>query len=435
MTEAEQGIIGSILLDDKCIGEIYGKLEPKMFSDDFGKTCFNEILAMYDTGNHISHVELAQRIENHKWSSQDVGKYLAECVVASPTSVLIKNYADTVIREYKANELKNLFGRCSLLPRDIDNTMAEIIAKCEELKTGQEIRSKSIKQISQENKVNYFVDIERNTVKTGFYKLDDCLGGLEGGDVIVIGARPGVGKSAISLQMITHMCKTGNKVGYFNLEMMDNQVYERLVSQLSEIGLTRVRRAKSFLGGEKGKFDKANNQMEQMDLIISSGSKTIGEIKSESRHQNFDVIVIDYLQLVKAERKYGNRASEVGDISKAVKELASELKVPVVLLSQLNRTSEVRDTKEPEISELRESGDIEQDASVILLMWNLSEKNPSLKGLKVGKQRMGELSKFGLEFDGAHMRFEERMEDFSKTLQLARNCDKGTGIVDDCPFG
>lgn len=434
MTEAESGVIGCILLDEESLYSIYDKLKPEMMSDDFGQNCLTEMLAMYDRGIKISHVELTQRLENHKWDKEDINQFLINCVTTAPTSALIKNYADTIIKVYRAEKLKYIISRANLLPGCIDGTIGNLITELEALKAGQEIKSKTMAQIVNENKGKYFVDIERNTIRTGFYKLDDAIR-LEGGDVIAIGARPGVGKTAISIQMINYIGKTGKRVGYFNLEMPENQVYERMVAQLSEIGLTRVRRAKSFLGGEEDKFKNANSHMENMNLVISTGSKTIGEIKSESRHQNFDVIIIDYLQLVKAERKFANRASEVGDISKAIKALAMELKVPVILLSQMNRSSEIRDTKEPEISELRESGDIEQDASVILLMWNLSEKNKSLKGLKVGKNRQGELIKIGLEFDGAHMRFEERMEDFSKTLQLAKNCDKGTGVSDDCPFG
>lgn len=142
------------------------------------------------------------------------------------------------------------------------------------------------------------------------------------------------------------------------------------------------------------------------DVIISTGSKSVGEIKAESRYRQFDVIMIDYLQLIKAERKYSNRSSEVGDISKALKALAMELNVPVIALSQLNRVSEGRDTKEPTMSELRESGDIEQDASNIFFLWNLDESG-EYKGLKVAKQRQGELMKEALQFIGENMKFVE----------------------------
>ena len=328
-----------------------------------------------------------------------------------------------------------------------------MLARFEELQGNKEVRSKSLKHIVAENKDNYFNEhVGENLIKTGFYKLDDCLGGLEGGDITVIGARPAVGKSAIVTQMIGQMAKKGYRVGYFNLEMNESQVYERFVARLSELSLTRVRRAKSFLGGEKESFDeyrqkvidyifdKANKEMSEYDVIISTGSKSVSELRAESRHQRFDVIIIDYLQLIKSDRHFANRASEVGEISKAIKGIASELHVPIILLSQLNRVSEHNETKEPTMAELRESGDIEQDASNIILMWNVSEKDRSLKGLKVDKQRQGETMKEGLKFDGDHMSFQERPESFDKFIAFARSVDKGSGFKDlgddeESPFG
>ena len=132
MTEAEQGIIGGILIDDSCIKDIYGKLEPKMFSCDFGRTCFNEILVMYDTGAHISHVELSQRLESYRIDSSDIKRYLTECIAATPTSALVRGYADTICRDYKSREVRKVISDYSLLPVDIDDTIASIIARLEE---------------------------------------------------------------------------------------------------------------------------------------------------------------------------------------------------------------------------------------------------------------------------------------------------------------
>lgn len=424
MTEAEMGVIGSILIDNDSLSQIYSNLRPDMFGSEFCQDAYKQILALYDRGENINLVSLSQAMENHKWSSEQVSAELKECVLLTPTSVSIKSYAITISKDYKTRTAKELFQRVSLMPCDIENTIAEVLITLEKLQENETLKAKSLKQIVQECKENYFNEhVGEKLLKTGFYKLDDCLGGLEGGDVTVIGARPSVGKSAFVTQVIGQMAKKGYKIGYFNLEMNESQVYERFVSRLSEISLTRVRRAKSFLGGEKESFDKANEEMSNYNVLISTGSKTVGELKVESRHQQFDVIIIDYLQLIKADRKFANRASEVGDISKAVKALAMELHVPIILLSQLNRTSEIRDTKEPTMSELRESGDIEQDASNIILLWNVSE-DKKYKGLKVEKQRQGENMKEGLKFDGEHMRFEERMEDFDKFLLHVKNSER-----------
>lgn len=440
MNEAEQGVIGCVLIDNNSLYDVYNKLKPEMFSSEFAYDCYAEMLAMYDRGENINALSLAQALENHKWDLLDINSYLNECIFSTPTSVMIKSYADSVIKMWRSRVAKELFNHISFAPKDIDNTISEVLARFEELQGNKEVRSKSLKQIVMECKGKYFNErVGENLVKTGFYNLDNCLGGLEGGDVTVIGARPGVGKSAIVTQIIGQMAKKGYRVGYFNLEMNESQVYERFVSRLAELSLTRVRRAKSFLGGEEEAFNRANDEMCGYDVVISTGSKSISEVRAESRHQRFDVIIIDYLQLIKADRRYANRASEVGDISKAVKALATELHVPIILLSQLNRVSEHNETKEPTMAELRESGDIEQDASNIILMWNVSERNRSYKGLKVEKQRQGETMKEGLKFDGDHMRFEERQESFDKFLSFVKNMDKGTDFTEvdesETPFG
>lgn len=437
MTEAEQGVIGCVLIDNGCLYEVYNKLKPQMFGSEFCQDAFAEILAMYDRGESINIVSLSQVLENHKWSPEMIAEELRNCTVAAPSSIVIKSYADVVVRDYKARTAKQLFQNVSLKPCDIDETIAEVLARFEELQQNKERRSKSLKQIVKENKGNYFNEhVGEGGVKTGFYKLDDCLGSLEGGDVTVIGARPGVGKSALVTQIIGQMAKKDCKVGYFNLEMNESQVYERFIARIAELSLTRVRRAKSFLGGEKDAFDKANNEMSGYNVIISTGSKTVSEIRAESRHQRFDVIIIDYLQLIKSERRFTNRSSEVGDISKAIKALAMELHVPIILLSQLNRLSEQKETKEPTMAELRESGDIEQDASNIILLWNVSE-NRKYKGLKVEKQRQGENMREGLEFDGEHMKFIERQESFDRFQLYIKQLERSKSDfldTDNSPF-
>lgn len=437
MTEAEQGVIGCVLIDNGALYEVYDILKPQMFSSEFCQDCFAVMLAIYDRGENINLVSLSQALENHKWTPEMIAEELRNCVLTAPTSAMIKSYADAVVRDYKARITKQLFQRVSLKPCDIDDTIAEVLTGLEELQQNKKRSLKTLKQIVKENKDNYFTENGADDgVKTGFYKLDDCLGNLEGGDVTVIGARPAVGKSALVTQMIGQMAAKGCKTAYFNLEMNESQVYERFVARLAELSLTRVRRAKAFLGGEKEAFDRANIQMSNYNVMISTGSKTVSEIKAISRHQQFDIIVIDYLQLVKADRRFNNRASEVGEISKSIKALATELNIPIILLSQLNRLSEQKETKEPTMAELRESGDIEQDASNIILLWNMSE-NRKYKGLKIEKQRQGEPMKEGLEFVGEHMKFIERQESFEKFQSYIKQLERSKNdffSAEDSPF-
>lgn len=433
--KTEQAVIGSILMDNDCMYQIYNTLKAEMFQWEFTRECYKIMLAMYDRGQKIDLITLASKLVNNERSDDFIAEQLTECVSGVDSSAFVKSHAELIIKNHRSRMAKQVFENIDLSPNAIDKSLAEMIARFEELQQNIGVRSKSLSQIMKENKDNYFNDnVKKNTVKTGFGKLDECLGGLEHGDVTVIAARPGVGKSALVTQIIGNIAMKGKRVGYFNLEMPESQVYERFLSRLGSLQMTRIRKAKAFLGDEKEQFDKANEQMLKMDVIISDGSKTITEIKAESRHQQFDVIVIDYLQLVKAERKFTNRASEVGEISKSIKALAMELKVPIILLSQLNRVSEGKETKEPTMAELRESGDIEQDASNIVLLWNLSE-NRYFKGLKVDKCRQGEPMKEGLTFEGDKMCFEERYsESFEQFSKRAKANETKFESVDDSLF-
>lgn len=406
---AEQNVIGSLLLNPESIGKVQG-LEPEMFGSELYGRMYLEFLRGYENGYAVNAVVLAAKITD--FPADMVQKEIRACLEKTLTSVEIGSYADIVRSEYRAGELNRILQGVKPDPESVDQQAGELINDLEALLDGRESQSKTLAEIARENKDRYFKDNEASRIYIGFPGLDDILGGLEGGDMIVIGARPGVGKSAFVTQVTTSLARSGKRVGFYNLEMQEKQIYERFVVAESGIGLTRLRRAVRFLGDEEERFCRANEVLEKEDrIVITTGSKAMSEIRSESRHMGYDVIVIDYLQLLRADKTYrGNRYAEVGAISKAIKALAMELSIPVIALSQLNRVSEARDTKEPTMSELREAGDIEQDASVILLMWNLSRNDPSRKGIKVEKQRQGRTGKLTLRFNGDLMKFEESGE-------------------------
>lgn len=422
--EAEYGFISCILIDNKTIDDFSEKISPKMFFNEFCAECYEKSRAMHDRGVSVNPISLAPEVENHKWSREFVMNELKKCFNMTVTSVMSKSFAETIMKDYKVRAFSNLMKNSSLLPADIDNTISDALTKLEALQRNKERTTKTLKQIVSENKDRYFNEhVGEGGLKTGFSLLDDCIVRLEKGDITVIGARPGVGKSAFVAQIIEQVAATNKKVIYFNLEMNESQVYERFVSRISQISMNRVRRAKAFLGNEKEAFDKANEIMSNYEISVSTGSKSISEVKAECRYQNYDLIVIDYLQLIKSDRFYTNRASEVGEISKSAKSLATELNCHVIVLSQLNRVSESRETKEPTIGELRESGDIEQDASNIFLLWNLAE-DKNYKGLNVAKQRQGECGKFGVKFSGEFMKFEESELSFDEFLKLAKEASE-----------
>lgn len=427
---AEENIIGSLLLDKSCMDEIYNVLSADMFTSELLGRIYLEFQRGYDNRYDVNPAVIVQRLSSDQFPEYLIIEEIKNCTVNTTTSATIKSYAEVIACEHRARRFSNLLGAIRVSPNDIDNQVGRLIADLEALQDGKSVTSKTLPEIVRENKDKYFVDNETEKTYIGLSKLDDLLGGLEGGDMIVIGARPGVGKSALVTQITSNLADQGKRIGFYNLEMKEKQVYERFVVSQSGIGLTRLRRAKKFLGDEKERFDKANAVLEKKDrIVITTGSKAVSEIRSESRHMDYDVIIIDYLQLLKSDKEYrGNRYAEVGAISKAIKALAMELNIPIIALSQLNRVSETRDTKEPTMAELREAGDIEQDASVIILMWNLSQDDKSKKGCKVEKQRQGQTGSIVLNFNGDLMKFEETGESVKEAQEWRTISD------DDCPF-
>ncbi len=427
---AEQNIIGSLLLDKNCMDKIYNVLSSDMFTSELLGRIYLEFQKGYDNRYDINPAVIVQKLSSDNFPEYLILEEIKNCTVNTTTSANVKTYAEVIANEYKARRLDNILGAIKVSSNDVDGQIGHIIASLEALQDGKSSMSKSLPDIVRENKDKYFIDNEAEKTYIGLSELDDLLGGLEGGDMIVIGARPAVGKSAFVTQITSYLAKIGKKIGFYNLEMQEKQVYERFVVSQSGIGLTRLRRAKKFLGDEKERFDKANEVLEKKDnIVITTGSKAVSEIRSESRHMGYDIIIIDYLQLLKADKEYrGNRYAEVGAISKAIKALAMDLNIPIIALSQLNRVSEARDTKEPTMAELREAGDIEQDASVIILMWNLSQEDKSKKGCKVEKQRQGQTGSIVLNFNGDLMQFEETGESIKEAQEWSKSLD------DDCPF-
>lgn len=406
----EKSVIGCLLMDNKELYKVYDILKPDMFHDPVLKEIYREIVKMYDIGQPANLVTITQAVESESYTRQYIGQVLKECALLPLTSAELKSYGNSIVKDYKAETLRKILSQTQVSAAGVEYQIADLIQELESLKRSEKSKSKKLSTIVGDYEDQYFREKKEAKLYTGFSKLDDITGGLEGGDVIVIGARPGVGKSAFTSQIILEMAKAGKRIGFYNLEMSEKQVYERLLSNQSGIRLNRIRRAIQFLGDEKERFDKANRTLEGMDILVSSGTKSVSEIRNECRHQELDCIIIDYLQLVRADTRYQSRASEVGAISKAIKALAMELNVPIIALSQLNRTSEMRETKEPTMGELREAGDIEQDASIIILLWNLDNEDKTRKGLKVDKNRQGELGKIVYRFDGNEMRFQETEE-------------------------
>lgn len=407
--ENERSVIGALLISTSALDRIQ-YLEPHMFTDDVFGAIFVAIRKVRDARLDATLETVMAEMQTGTASDDYVQGKLVECAKEVYTASGIESSARLIWNEYRARRLTEMVNRIRGDPRNVDEEVGTLLEELPKLQGTDNSVSKDLSQITEENMGNYFKDIEKPRVDLGLKSLDNLLGGLEGGDLIIIGARPAVGKSAFASQITLNFADIGKKVGYFNLEMQEKQVYERFVASKSGIPITRIRRATRYLNDdEKQRFRMANEYLlKRKEVVVTTGSKKVSEIRNDCLRQKYDVVIIDYLQLLKSDRTYGaNRYAEVGAISHGVKAIAMEMNIPVIGLCQLNRSSEGREDREPTMGELRESGDFEQDASVILLLWNSDKDDHSKKMIKVEKQRQGKTGKIQLSFDGDHMRFTE----------------------------
>lgn len=428
---AERNVIGALLIEQNCINDVYKILEPQMFTNGLLGKIYHEYQRAFDRGYELTLPMLEQNLRSDELPSEVIMQEIKGCFECTMTTVKAKQDALVIQNDYNAYRFNKIISSVKIAPTDVKAQVRKLLCELESIIDCKETASKSLSEIAKENKDKYFKPRDIKPMNTGFDKLDEMLGSLEGGDMIVIGARPGVGKSALVTQITSNLAKQGKKIGFYNFEMQNKQVYERFVVSESGIGLTRLRKAIRFLGDEEQRFNKANEVLEKAENIIitSAGAKSVSDIKAESKNMDYDIIIIDYLQLLKADTTYrGNRAAEVGEISRAVKNLAMELNIPVIALSQLNRTTEMGANKEPTMAELREAGNIEQDASVIMLLWNIDENDRSKKGCKIEKNRQGECGKIVMRFNGDTMQFEETDESVKEAKEWKRS-------KEDNPFG
>ena len=438
MLEVEQDILGAILMDSEALDKIYDTIRPEMFEHTLYQDTFREMLAMYDKGETIDYLSLAQRLQDRERTEEFIKDELYRITQATFEETFmttkITSYADVLVKDWQSREAKNVIDHADFSPNNILNAIADVMSRFEALQEKKKTPLKSLREIVNQHKDNYFKENKgEGDVKTGIYALDELLVSFGKKSLSLIAARPSVGKTAFAIQIAKNMAKKGQKVAIFSLEMDDSEQYERLVSAESGIDLTRLQKALQYLGDEEQRFNEGNEKLSNLSIDIASGSFSVKEIYNLIKHQNYDVVIIDYLQLIEPDKSYkGNRAAEVGEISRGLKKIAMKLGIPIIALSQLNRESTQKKDKRPLISELRESGSLEQDASNIIMIWDLNDDdNCFYKGVEVAKCRQGKKGKVGMKFDGNHMTFEPRQEEFWKWEKQAKEHAKDLKPADD----
>lgn len=437
LLETQKYIIGSILMDEKAVKKIYNTLFPEYFTDSTYRCIYKTILYLYNNGLPINVPAIAANMVNADTQESQIVYALKDCITNTVTSAQISYHAKTLVDNHKRIKFREIVNTADTT--NINDSITEVINRLTGLYNNEQCDTKTLSQVFKENEYKYFnPNYNPQLLKLGFQNLDAIMGGIEDTDLVCIGARPSVGKSAFVTNVVLKVSRY-RKVIFYNLEMKDKQVLDRILSYESGINPTRIRQAKEFEPGERELFMNAKKEIESnRNLIINDkGSKTVGEIRNECKFiDNLGLIVIDYLQLVKPEKqRNGNRVQEVGDVSRSLKALAMELKVPIIILSQLNRSIEYRPSKEPTLADLRESGDIEQDCNIIAFLWDIDENDKTVKGVKVAKNRQGVLGKITMKFLGEKMKFYEIGDQENKSQNKSSNGFRTMEADEETPFG
>jgi len=421
--EAEESVLGACFLSKYALQKAAETLSPESFYSDKNAKIFATMMALQDEKTPIDITTVTSYLKKKNELTEVGGvEYLTEVLNFVPTASNVDYYIQNVEESYI---LRNLITTAEDIAKEgynTDETVNEILDNSEKkilgiVKNRKTSEFRSIKDVLAKTQA----DLERLSehkgeitgLATGFYDLDRLTTGLHPNELIIIAARPAMGKTAFALNIATHVALEQEKsVALFNLEMSAEQLAMRLLSSLGQIDAFKLRTG-NLLNQDWKRLNEAISQLEATNLVIEdTPGITIGEIRAKCRRlasseKGLALVVIDYLQLISGGKNYGaNRVQEVSDISRSLKTLAMELGVPVIALAQLSRGVEAREDKRPIMSDLRESGSIEQDADIVSFLYRddyykselRTNDNSSITELIIGKHRNGPTSTIELMF-------------------------------------
>ena len=426
--EAEQALLGSILIDSRCVADVIGIVRPEDFYLQQNREIFEAVYSMFNFSETIDPVTVLDKMRELGIYRDNSRDYVLQLMEITPTAANAVRYANIVKDKSMLRGLGQAATDISEMVSDGVGTPAEMLESAEKkiyaLRKGE--RGESLEHIGTVlHKVfDRLTELSQSDsaipgLSTGLRDLDTKINGLNNSDLILVAARPAMGKSAFALNLAVNVAKKYKKtVAVFNLEMSREQLALRLLA--SEGFLDMQKLAPGKLSEEEwNKLCMASASLSQTDIRIDDNpSITVADINAKCRRlDNLGLIVIDYLQLMNGSG-YGkgggeNRVTVVGEISRALKIMAKELNVPVICLSQLSRAVESRTDKRPILSDLRESGAIEQDADSVMFLYRdeYYNENTEDKGLAeciVSKNRHGETGTVKMQWFGAYQTFTDR---------------------------
>lgn len=424
--EAEQSLLGAILMDQEVLVDIADKVHANDFYDQRHATIFTAILKLYERHAPIDMLTLSTELKN-SGNLQSVGgtEYLGNLTNIVPSSAHAVEYANIIAAAAVRRRLIGAGAKITRLGFDQADDVQKALAQAEaDLYAVSESSQKGDLAPLESILTQSFDRMEmlhRNKdqlrgVRTGFKDLDRLTAGLQKSDLIILAARPAMGKSTFAQNLAYNLASREKKaVLIFNLEMSNDQTVDRMISEASGVDSFNIRTGK-LTEEDFSKISEAMGEMAEAPIFLSDKpSMTVLEMKTMAQRQAhktpLGLIVVDYLQLMSGSKNYGdNRVQEISEISRGLKLIARELNVPVVALSQLSRSVEARPDKRPMLSDLRESGSIEQDADIVMFLYREDYYNPDterqhITDLIIAKHRNGPTGNVELYFHPDRLKF------------------------------
>jgi replicative DNA helicase len=406
--EAERSVLGAILMDKEAVIQVAEFLVPEHFYDPRHRDIFESALQLFEEGMPIDIVTLSDNLKNKELLEKVGGRsYLAELVESVPTASHAEEYGQIVKNLSIRRKLITASSRIGNWAQEQSRDIADVLDESEQelFSISQDSlrdRFKPLRELLKDayekaESINQKED-KLTGVPTGFKVLDSLIGGFQPSDMVILAARPSVGKTALALDIGRHAAVVENKkVAFFSLEMSDSQLMERLLGMQARVPFWDLRMGKLKDQAFERLADAMGQLAEAEMYIDDKPGQSVMEVRAKARRlqieHGIDFIIVDYLQLMHS-RNLENRVQEVSEISLGMKNMARELDVPVLVLSQLSRAVENRSDRIPQLSDLRESGSIEQDADVVVFIHREEQYNPDtdrkgIADLVVAKHRNG----------------------------------------------
>lgn len=424
--DAEKSLIGAVLIDDDTLADISEHVTSKDFYDKRHGIIYAAMMRLYEKNKPVDLLTLTDELKR-KGELEEIGgsAYLTELTNYVPTSAHAEAYAELVSQKAVRRRLIKASGEISELGFNEDTTTQELLEKAESELFA--VSDQSLKQdlVSIESILTESFDrleeLHRNKgslrgVKTGYRDLDNMTAGLQRSDLIILAARPAMGKTTLVTNLAYNVATLAKQpVLFFSLEMSKEQLVDRMLADASGVDAWNIRTG-NLSDDDFSKLSEAMGEMAEAPIYIDdTPGMTVLEMRTKARRAQHEhplgLIIIDYLQLMQASgRSDGNRVQEVSEISRGLKLIARELNVPVIALSQLSRSVESRSPQIPQLADLRESGSIEQDADIVMFIYREAYYNPetereNITDLIIAKHRNGPTGKVELYFHPERLRF------------------------------